>query len=153
MKKIFSDEWYLTAVLMIVIFVPITVYQLAFAKKPSRKYWPHTIAELAAEDPHAWHKMHTHVHVEGFVTYTVTEADGDTHIRLCDSPTVLVMDRWRCIVAECIPALPCAKPKVGQRAAVEGISRFDAEGGCVPRAQHCWWEVHPVEKLTILGPD
>lgn len=119
------------------------------AKTVSRTYWPHTIAELTAEDPHAWHKMHTHIHVEGFATYVVKEADGDTHIRVCDAANVEKMDRKRCIVAECIPALPCTKPKVGDNVTVEGISRFDAEGACAAGAEHCWWEVHPVEKLTV----
>jgi hypothetical protein len=120
------------------------------AKETSRKYWPHTIAEFTAEDPHAWHKMHTHVEVKGFVTYTVKEADGDTHIRLCDSANIKTMDRKRCVVAECIPLLPCTKPPLGAHVQVDGISRFDAEGACAAGAEHCWWEVHPVENLTVL---
>lgn len=123
---------------------------ILFLTSATRQYWPHTIAELVVEDPHAWHKMHTHVHVEGFVTYTVRESDGDIHIRLCDSAGISTMDRKHCIVAECIPSLPCVKPKVGQHIVIDGISRFDAEGACVPNAEHCWWEVHPVEKLTVL---
>ena len=41
--------------------------------------------------------------------------------------------------------------RVGQLVTVEGISRFDGEGGCAPGAEHCWWEIHPVLHLTIRG--
>jgi len=86
----------------------------------------------------------THVEVRGFVTYELREEDGDLHIRICDSLAYLGMDRSHCIVAECIPELPCEKPPAASRVIVQGISRFDHENG------HKWYEVHPVEKLTIV---
>jgi hypothetical protein len=82
---------------------------------------------LAAFD----HQPDTHVAVSGRVAYVVSEADGDVHIKL-------VSASGRFIVAECIPALPCARPKSGQTITVYGISRQDSE--------HGWWEVHPVER-------
>jgi hypothetical protein len=77
----------------------------------------------------------THVQVTGKVTLVKKEADGDLHIRISDGSSF--------IVAECIPLIPCARPKVGQTITVRGISRYDAE--------HGWWEVHPVEELKV-GP-
>lgn len=110
-----------------------------FAAVVSRPYHVVALADLALGKV-----RQTHVQVEGFVTYTTVEADGDLHIRLCDSAEVKGMARDRCIVAECIPELPCEKPPLGARVAVEGVSRFDKENG------HKWSEVHPVEKLTVL---
>lgn len=98
-----------------------------------------SVAQLAAGTPH------THVEVGGFVTYVRREEDGDLHIRLCDSPRLERMDRRRCVVAECIPALPCEPPMVGDRIRIRGISRWDAE-----RA-HGWREVHPVLELREGG--
>lgn len=100
-----------------------------------RVYHQVTVASLAGGKV-----RQTHVEVEGFVTYVRTEPDGDLHIRLCDSPKVQGMNREHCIVAECIPALPCPAPSVGQKVAVHGISRWDRENG------HNWAEVHPIEK-------
>jgi hypothetical protein len=77
----------------------------------------------------AGRNSHTHIRVTGKVVLVKHEADGDLHIRLSDGK------RW--IVAECIPKLPCAEPKVGQTITVEGISRFDEK--------HKFPEVHPVE--------
>jgi hypothetical protein len=75
----------------------------------------------------------THIAVTGTVTLVKHEADGDLHIRLNEGAAF--------IVAECIPELPCVAPKLGQRVQVRGISRFDAE--------HGWYEVHPVESITV----
>lgn len=147
LKKLFKFVWIIWTVNFLLLML---MGLVAVPKKISRKYWPHTIAEITADNPAAWSKIHTHMHAEGYVTYTTIENDGDIHIRVCDSAGVATMDRKRCIVAECIPSLPCAKPKLGTHVAVEGIYRFDAEGGCSPGAQHCWHEVHPVEKLTVL---
>ena len=102
---------------------------------PERHYHAVAIPSLAGG-----HVRATHVEVEGYVTYVRTEADGDLHIRLCDSPRVKGMNRLRCIVAECIPAMPCPAPDLGQKVAVHGISRYDHERG------HQWFEVHPVER-------
>jgi hypothetical protein len=71
------------------------------------------------------------VQVTGKVTLVRHEADGDLHIRIEDGGAF--------IVAECIPKLPCAAPKVGDTVTVTGISRFDGE--------HKWQEIHPVETL------
>lgn len=95
-----------------------------------RTYWPTPIDTL-------WvgHQKHTHVAVTGRVAYTRTEDDGDLHIRL-NSPT----DSTKFVIAECIPALPCARPVKGSLITVWGISRFDPE--------HQWREVHPVESWS-----
>lgn len=96
-----------------------------------RKYWPVTIAQLAGGTV-----KHTHVAVTGRVVLVKHEADGDTHLRLRD-------DSLRFIVAECIPALRCPVPAIGNVVTVQGISRYDGE--------HHWWEVHPVENLVDRG--
>jgi hypothetical protein len=101
-----------------------------------RTYYPVSIADLAAG-----RNSHTHIRVTGKVVLVKYEADGDLHIRLSDMPWVKLSDRKHWIVAECIPKLPCAKPKVGQTITVEGIYRRDAKHGG-------WAEVHPVESLA-----
>lgn len=108
-----------------------------------RTYWPLTPSQLAAEDPAHWKKCRTHLSVTGFLTYRKLEEDGDTHLRICETK-VEGMDRRWCIVAECIPSLPCKVPVLGSRIRVEGVSRFDAENG------HRWFEIHPVEHLEVL---
>lgn len=100
-----------------------------------RSYHEVTIAALAAG-----HVRHTHVVVEGYVSYVRFEEDGDLHIRLCDAPDVKGMNRHRCVIAECIPELPCPPPDIGSKVAVAGIGRFDRENG------HKWGEIHPVLK-------
>lgn len=97
------------------------------------------LAALAAAPPAG--PVRTHLEVTGYVTYIALEEDGDLHVRLCDAPTVTGMNRRRCVVAECIPALPCRRPARGARVRVRGISRYDGERG------HRWWEVHPVLSL------
>ena len=115
---------------------------LAQPKIPNdRPYHLVTVVELALGKV-----RQTHIHVEAWVTYTLTEEDGDEHIRGCDSKDVKDMDRTRCAVFECIPELPCTKPPIGSHISVDGIARFDKENG------HRWSEVHPVEHLTILKP-
>lgn len=94
-----------------------------------------TVAQLVAGTPH------THVEVGGWVTYVADEDDGDLHIRACDSPKVEGMERKHCFVAECIPALPCHRPKIGEFVVFRGISRPDTERG------HNWQEIHPVLEL------
>jgi len=100
-----------------------------------RVYHPVSIIALAGGTV-----RHTHVEVGGFVTYIAHEDDGDLHIRLCTDPKIKVMDRNRCIVAECIPKMPCPAPEMGSRVTVHGISRFDKE------TNHLWGEVHPIEE-------
>jgi hypothetical protein len=95
----------------------------------SRTYWLATVPQLASGT-----FRHTHVAVTGIVAYTRIEDDGDLHIRLvADSGAVFV-------IAECIPRLPCRRPRIGERITVKGIQRFDPE--------HAWREVHPVEELS-----
>jgi len=92
----------------------------------ARHYWKVSIARMATN-------KHTHVAVTGRVALVKHEGDGDLHIKVSDGN--------RFMVAECIPALPCSEPKIGDVITVRGISRYDGE--------HHWPEVHPVEKLTI----
>ena len=108
----------------------------------NRMYAALTIGELVGEDPNRWtEKMRTHVAVSGFVTGARKEENGDIEIRICDNPKVVGMDRAHCIMAKCIPKLPCEVPRIGRPLTVRGISRYDAEIG------HHWWEIHPVEQL------
>jgi hypothetical protein len=106
---------------------------LLLALALQRNYWPLPLDSLAIGHDH----QHTHVAVVGVVApkYPIAETDGDLHIKLL-SPN----GSGRFIVAECIPKLPCAKPKAGQKITVYGISRRDSE--------HGWYEVHPVESWT-----
>ena len=101
-----------------------------------------TITELIAEDANRWSdKMSAHAAVSGFVTQVSKENDGDTDIRICENPKIEGMDRARCIVAKCIPKIPCVSPQVGKPITVKGITRYDAKVGT-----H-WWEIHPVEEI------
>ncbi|GEM_PF-1661511 len=107
-----------------------------------REYAALTISELVGEDPNRWtEKMQTHVAASGFVTYSGKEANGDTEMRICDNPKVVGMDRAHCIMAKCIPKIPCEVPRIGKPITVRGISRYDAAIG------HHWWEIHPVEQV------
>lgn len=102
---------------------------LALLLQVSRFYWPATVPQLASGL-----FKHTHVAVTGIVAYTRIEDDGDLHIRLvADTGAVF-------IIAECVPKLPCRRPRNGERITVQGISRYDPE--------HGWREVHPVETLS-----
>lgn len=112
--------------------------------EPSAKpiYAELTIGELIAEDANRWsEKMDTRAAVGGFVTQVAKGDDGDTNIRICENPRIDGMDRARCIVAKCIPKLPCDVPKVGRPITVKGITQYDAKVGT-----H-WWEIHPVEEI------
>jgi|SRR5882724_8302800 len=90
----------------------------------SRTYWKVPVDSLAIG-----HTKHTHVEVAGKVTLVRHESDGDIHIK--------IVGVHGFIVAECIPALPCRVPTVGEHLTVRGIARQDLE--------HHWYEVHPVE--------
>jgi len=101
-----------------------------------------TIGELIAEDANRWSdKMSTRAAVGGFVTQVAKGDDGDTDIRICENPKIEGMDRARCVMAKCIPKLPCDVPAVGKPVTVRGITRYDAKVGT-----H-WWEIHPVEEV------
>lgn len=107
-----------------------------------RVYAELSISELVAEDANRWtEKMATHAAVGGFVTHVTKAPDGDTEIRICENPKVEDMDRARCILAKCIPKLPCEVPQIGKPITVKGITRYDAKAGA-----H-WWEIHPVELI------
>ena len=111
-----------------------TVVLLAVCSITSRNYWvvdPTTFANSGS--------VHTHVSVTGWVVYARCEDDGDTHVRIV--PTLGATSPF--FIAECIPSLPCAKPAVGSRVTVKGISRRDPE--------HNWQEIHPVESLETGG--
>lgn len=75
----------------------VLVAWLALAQpKEVRNYHPMEIAVLASDDPANWkHIRGSHLEITGWVTYQVKEGDGDTHIRLCDSPSVKGMDFHR----------------------------------------------------------
>lgn len=95
-----------------------------------RTYWTVTIDSAAIG-----RAKHTHVEIRGQVVYVRTQEDGDVHIKLANP--------WRLgtsypfVIAECIPSLPCARPRAGSDIIVRGITRKDPE--------HGWWEIHPVE--------
>jgi hypothetical protein len=112
------------------------------ADPPRNLYADLTIGELVTEDANRWSdKMSTRAAIGGFVTQVAKGDDGDTDIRICENPKIESMDRARCIVAKCIPKLPCDLPPIGHPITVKGITRYDAKVGT-----H-WWEIHPVEEV------
>jgi hypothetical protein len=109
---------------------------------PKNLYAELTISELVAEDANRWSdKMSARIALGGFVTQIAKADDGDTDIRICENPKIEGMDRGRCIVAKCIPKLPCDAPQVGRPITVKGITRYDAKVGT-----H-WWEIQPIEEI------
>jgi hypothetical protein len=111
-------------------------------QSPRPIYVELTISELIAEDANRWSdKMDTRAAVSGFVTQVAKSDDGDTEIRICENPKIDGMDRAHCIVAKCIPKLPCDVPRVGKPITVKGITQYDAKVGT-----H-WWEIHPIEEI------
>lgn len=109
---------------------------------PKVLYTDLTIGEIVAEDANRWsEKMASRASVGGFVTQINKSDDGDTEIRICENPKIDPMDRARCIVAKCIPHLPCDTPPVGHPITVKGITRYDAKIG------NHWWEIHPIEQI------
>jgi hypothetical protein len=76
----------------------------------------------------------THVSVCGRVALVKREDDGDIHIRLEAGGAF--------VVAEIVPYHPLPAPKVGQFVRVAGVSREDKA--------HKWFEVHPVEAISIV---
>jgi hypothetical protein len=110
--------------------------------EPKRAYADLSIGELVAEDPNRWtEKMSTHAALSGFVTDVTKRDDGDVTIRICENPRIDGMDRARCVIAQCIPKIPCDAPKIGKPITVNGITRYDAKVG-----SH-WWEINPVEQI------
>ena len=109
---------------------------------PKVTYAELTIGELVGEDANRWSdKMASRVAVGGFVTQTTKTEDGDTEARICENPKFDAMDRGHCIVAKCIPKMPCDLPAVGKPVTVKGLPRYDAKVGA-----H-WWEIQPVEAI------
>lgn len=109
---------------------------------PKPLYAELTIGELISEDANRWsEKMDSRAAVSGFVTQVAKGDDGDTDIRICENPKIDGMDRTRCVVAKCIPKIPCDVPRVGKPITVRGITQYDAKVGT-----H-WWEIHPVEEI------
>ena len=101
-----------------------------------------TIGELIGEEPSRWSdRMSSHAAIGGFVTQVTKGNDGDTDIRICENPKIESMDRGRCIVAKCIPKIPCDLPQVGKPITVKGLTRYDASVGT-----H-WWEIQPIEEI------
>ncbi len=113
------------------------------AEQPSKRvYVELAISELVGEDANRWtDKMAAHAAVGGFVTQVTKRDDGDTDIRICESPKVVGMDRAHCIMSKCIPKIPCEIPQVGKPITVKGITRYEAKVGT-----H-WWEINPVEQI------
>ena len=110
--------------------------------QPKPIYADLTITELIAEDATRWsEKMDTRAAVSGFVTQVSKIDDGDTQLVICENPRIDGIDRARCIVAKCIPKLPCDVPHVGKPITVKGITQYEAKVGT-----H-WWEIHPVEEI------
>jgi hypothetical protein len=99
---------------------------------------------LAVSEPRTYHAVTiaglktaqwTHVAVCGRVDFVKSEGDGDTHIKLTDGDAF--------IVAEIVPYHRVFTiPKVGQFIRIAGVSRLDK--------QHGWYEVHPVEGLSVV---
>ena len=111
--------------------------------EPSKPLYPEfTITELIAEDANRWSdRMDTRASVSGFVTQVEKTPDGDTSIRICENPKIDGMDRNRCVIAKCIPKIPCDVPHIGKPITVKGITQYDAKVGA-----H-WWEIHPIEEI------
>jgi len=134
------------ALLLCIIFVVcllFVVFALAQSADEKRNYHPYTIAQVVAENPLNWKHPLTHLSVDGWVTYKVHEADGDWHIRICESLAITTMDPKHCMVAEIIPTLPRGPvPKIGDHINVQGIYRWDGEN-----PGHHWAEIHPVEQI------
>lgn len=108
---------------------------LSGAAQAQRTYWKGNVSRMAS---HTF--SHTHVRLDSVVVvYTAAEADSDFHVRVRD-PRDTVWSHF--IIAECIPAIPCTRPRVGDLVTVYGIMRYDAE--------HGWAELHPVERGFII---
>lgn len=88
-------------------------------------YPPVPINKLCVE--HGWARPRALI--EGKVTMSKSENDGDSHFVVEDSD-------GNHIVCEVIPELPYVSPKVGMTVYVWGIPRWDG--------QHRWQEIHPV---------
>jgi hypothetical protein len=113
------------------------------APKPAKPVYAElTISELVGEDANRWSdRMSSRAAVGGFVTQISKSDEGDTDVRICENPKIDGMDRARCIVAKCIPKLPCDLPPLGHPVTVKGITRYDAKVGT-----H-WWEIQPIEEV------
>lgn len=97
------------------------------AEKTDPRYWIVSLDSLAIG-----HVRHTHIETRGQVAYTRLEDDGDLHIRLANP-----LDSTHFFIAECIPRMPCTRPRAGADIIIRGIFRRDPE--------HSWYEIHPVD--------
>jgi len=72
-------------------------------EQPSKRaYVELAISELVSEDANRWtDKMSTHAAVGGFVTQVIKRDDGDTDIRICESPKAVA---WTGRTASCLSA-------------------------------------------------
>src|SRR5215470_17991262 len=84
--------------------------------EPAKPLYPEfTITELISEDANRWSdRMDTRASVSGFVTQVEKTPEGDTAIRICENPKIDGMDRNRCVIAKCIPKIPCDVPHLGK---------------------------------------
>jgi hypothetical protein len=107
------------------------------------------ISAITNSPPNGPWKFNTHAAVTGYILdwQLNPNVDGDRHIVVCDSANFVITksgyapDVQHCIVAETVPYMPCTRiATFPYQATLYGIVRFDAE--------HNWWELHPVERIT-----
>jgi hypothetical protein len=113
--------------------ITVVLLLTSFAVPETRYHHPIDIAQLATIGP-TW----THVGTVGWVRSIRHEADGDTHLKICDGT-----NKW-CFYAELVPykKIDVSKIRLGDQVIVKGISRYDR--------QHKWWEIHPVENIEVV---
>jgi hypothetical protein len=82
-----------------------------------------------------------HVVTEGYVSdVRIDNEDGDLVFKLVDD----VRRPQPFIVCEIISPMKIAPPPVGSRVRVYGVSRYDG------KADHQWYEVHPVLDIEVV---
>jgi hypothetical protein len=82
-----------------------------------------------------------HVVAEGYVSdVPIDSEDGDLMFKLVDD----VRRPQPFIICEIISPIKIAVPPVGSRVRVYGVSRYDG------KADHQWYEVHPVLKIQVV---
>jgi Putative zinc-finger len=82
-----------------------------------------------------------HVVAEGFVSQISIEEDGDRVFRLVED----LRRPEPFIVCEIISPIAMTLPRVGSHVRVYGVSRYD------DKANHQWYEVHPVLNIETLN--
>ena len=82
-----------------------------------------------------------HVVAEGYVSdVRIDDEDGDLVFKLVDD----VRSPGPFIICEIISPIKVAPPPVGSRVRVYGVSRYDG------KADHQWYEVHPVLDIEVV---